>query len=258
MLLQNKSVLITGGGSGIGLAIAKAFAEKGARITLAGRNEERLQQAVAELPGANYIVADVTSAEDTTRLIQQVKKIYGGLDILVNNAGVSAGQNPASDTIYEQSKYEMEINFFAVLRLTQQFLPILKESGDAAIINIQSVLSYVPAVGSATYSASKAALHSYSQSLRLHLELQGDAIKVFEVFPPLTDTGMAKRFTADKLTPEEVAADIVAGVEANNYAIRNGKTKDVYQLVRKSPEEALAALNSLMGVKAVAPAVQKS
>ncbi|KAA2239323.1 SDR family NAD(P)-dependent oxidoreductase [Chitinophaga agrisoli] len=250
MNIENKTALITGGGSGIGLAIATAFAAKGARIILTGRNEAKLKDAVATLSNASYIVADVANATDVARLVQRVKELYGKLDILVNNAGISNGQLPDSATIYELGKEEMDINFLSILRLNQLFLPLLKESGDAAIVNIQSVLSYVPSLISVTYSATKAALHSYSQSLRLFLEQQGHAIKVFEVFPPLTETAMAKRIDAAKLTPEEIGNDVAAGVESDTFAIRSGITKDVYKAVLQSPETALLAINGMLDAKA--------
>ncbi len=249
MNIENKTALITGGGSGIGLAIAKALAAKGARVILSGRNEDKLQKAAATISNATYIAADVANATDVERLVERVKELHGGLDILVNNAGISNGQLPDSATIYEKGMEEIDINFLSVLRLTQLFLPLLKESGDAAIVNIQSVLSYVPSLASVTYSASKAALHSYSQALRLLLEKQGHAIRVFEVFPPYTDTDLIKHITADKLTPAEVAADTVNGIENNQYAIRNGITKNVYTSFLQSPEQTLLVLNDMAGVR---------
>jgi len=245
MKIQNKKVLVTGGGRGIGLSIAKAFAEKGNQVILAGRNEETLKTAVASLKDASYIVADVSSEADVRRLVQKIGDVYGGLDILVNNAGVGNPQ-PLDNSagIYETAKYEMEINYFGVLRLTELLLPFLKKSKEAAIINIQSIVSYVPFANIATYSATKAALHSYSQSLRLVLEKSNPHIKVFEVFPPFVDTDLTKGFEVDKLSPAEVAQDIIVAVENNQFAIRNGMTKDLYRAFHQAPEEALKQLNA--------------
>lgn len=245
MNIQNKKVLVTGGGSGIGFAIAKAFADKGNQVILFGRTEDRLKAAVAQLPNASYIVGDVTSENDVLQLVKQVKENYGSLDILVNNAGTGRPQPlDASQGIYETAKFEIEINYLSVLRLTELLLPVLKASKEAAIINIQSIVSYVPNTFLATYSATKAALHSYSQSLRLVLQQSAPHVKVFEVFPPYVDTDLAKGIEADKLAPSEVADDITQAVENELYAVRNGKTKDLYQLFRQSPEEALKVLNT--------------
>lgn len=245
MNIQNKKVLVTGGGSGIGFAIAKAFADKGNQVILFGRTEDRLKAAVAQLPNASYIVGDVTSENDVLQLVKQVKENYGSLDILVNNAGTGRPQPlDASQGIYETAKFEIEINYLSVLRLTELLLPVLKASKEAAIINIQSIVSYVPNTFLATYSATKAALHSYSQSLRIVLQQSAPHVKVFEVFPPYVDTDLAKGIEADKLAPSEVADDVIHAVENELYAVRNGKTKDLYQLFRQSPEEALKVLNT--------------
>jgi len=245
MNIQNKKVLVTGGGSGIGFSIAKAFADKGNQVILFGRTEDRLKAAVAQLPNASYVVGDVTNEKDVLELVKQVKENYDGIDILVNNAGTARLQPlDASVNIYDTAKFEIEINYLSVLRLTELLLPTLKARKEAAIINIQSIVSYVPNAFIATYSATKAALHSYSQSLRLTLEKSAPNVKVFEVFPPFVDTDLTKGFEANKLTPAEVADDIIRSLESDSYAVRNGITKDLYQLFRQSPEEALISLNN--------------
>jgi len=245
MNIQNKKVLVTGGGSGIGFSIAKAFADKGNQVILFGRTEDRLKAAVAQLPNASYVVGDVTNEKDVLELVKQVKENYDGIDILVNNAGTARLQPlDASVNIYDTAKFEIEINYLSVLRLTELLLPTLKARKEAAIINIQSIVSYVPNAFIATYSATKAALHSYSQSLRFTLEKSAPNVKVFEVFPPFVDTDLTKGFEANKLTPAEVADDIIRSLESDSYAVRNGITKDLYQLFRQSPEEALISLNN--------------
>jgi uncharacterized oxidoreductase len=246
MKVQNKTILITGGGSGIGFAIAQAFQGKGNRLILAGRNESRLKAAASQLLKTTYVVCDITNEKDIQQLVQKIKNEFGGIDILVNNAGVVLPQSLVDSTdIYEKAKYEIDINFLSVIRLTEKLLPSLVERNEAAIINIQSIVSYLPALNIATYSASKAALHSYSQALRLALETTTPHVKVFEVFPPYVDTEMAKGIEAEKLQPEEVAQDILYAVEHEEYAIRNGKTKNLYESFLQSPEDALRALNSV-------------
>ena len=245
MNTQNKKILVTGGGRGIGLSIAKAFAaQKGNQLILVGRSEETLKTAITKVPNSSYIVGDVSDEKDVENIVRVVKELHGGLDILVNNAGVGSPKPLVNSTdIVTTARYEMEINYFSVLRLTEQLLPILQKSKEAAIINIESIVSYAPNVNIATYSATKAALHSYSQSLRWALQKEGSQVKIFEVFPPFVDTDLTKGFEADKLSPDEVAKDIIEALEKNEYAIRNGGTKDLYQLFRQSPEEALKALN---------------
>lgn len=246
MNINNKKILVTGGGTGIGLAIAKAFSGNGNEVILAGRREEVLKAATAQIENSSYIVADVTDEHSIGNLVRQVKETYGGLDILVNNAG-SANPQPLDieSGIYKKAKFEMELNYLSVLRLTEALLPVLKQSNEAAIINIESIVSYVPGKDLATYSATKAALHSYSQSLRLTLEEGNPIVKVFEVFPPFVDTDLTKNIDAEKLTPEEIASDLMTAVADDNYTVRSGKTKQLYEFFRQSPEGALKALNGI-------------
>jgi uncharacterized oxidoreductase len=245
MNTQNKKILITGGGTGIGFSIAKSFAGNGNRLILVGRREEKLKEAVAKLPQTSYLVADVTNEKDVLKIAQYVKN-FGGLDILVNNAGSANPQQlDAPAGIYEKAKFEMELNYLSVLRLTEQLLPFLKESKEAAIINIESIVSYLPNANIATYSATKAALHSYSQSLRLVLEKSNPHIKVYEVFPPFVDTDLTKGFDTDKLSPDEVAQDLINALAKEEYAVRNGQTKELYQYFHQAPEQALKALNGI-------------
>jgi uncharacterized oxidoreductase len=246
MNTENKTILITGGGTGIGFSIAKKLSGKGNSIVLAGRREDKLKSAAAQLPNASYVVADVTKEADVENLVQQVKKQFGGLDILVNNAGVvTAYPLDSEDGVYEKAKFEMDLNYLSVVRLTEKLLPLLKASKDAAIINIESIVSYLPATVIATYSATKAALHSYSQSLRLVLQKTNPSVKVFEVFPPFVDTDMTKDFTADKLSPDEVALDIYNALQHNDYSVRPGSTKEVYQSFLQSPEVTLKKFNGV-------------
>lgn len=244
MNTSNKTVLVTGGGSGIGFAIAQAFASRGNQLILAGRSEDRLKKAVALIPGASYIVSDVTDAASVKHLASTVEEKFGQLDILVNNAGTGRPQSiVASEGIYDSARFEMETNYLSVLRLNELLLPLLKQSPEAAIINIQSIVSYLPSVTLATYSATKAALHSYSLALRLALSVSHPNIHVFEVFPPFVDTDLTKDFDTEKLSPNVVAEDILHAVESDQYAVRNGSTNDFYQFFRQSPEAALMALN---------------
>jgi uncharacterized oxidoreductase len=246
MNIENKTILITGGGTGIGFSIAKKLSGKSNNIILAGRREDKLKEAVAQLSGATYVVADVTKEADVENLVQQVKSQFGGLDILVNNAGVATAYPLDSEAgVYEKAKFEMDLNYLSVVRLTEKLLPLLKASKDAAIINIESIVSYLPATVIATYSATKAALHSYSQSLRLVLQKTNPSVKVFEVFPPFVDTDMAKGFDAEKLSPDEVAQDIYNALQTNDYAVRPGRTKEVYQSFLQSPEVTLKQFNGI-------------
>jgi len=148
------------------------------------------------------------------------------------------------DESQDKGKQEMLINFFAVLDLVNLFLPGLKAKGNTAIVNVSSALAYVPSIYAATYCASKAALHSYTQALRYQLEKDGANIKIFEVFPPLTDTDMTTSFDAPKIAPEIIASDLVNAFLTDQFSIRSGPTEDLYQAMLASPENALLILNN--------------
>jgi uncharacterized oxidoreductase len=179
--------------------------------------------------------------------VKQVKNKFGGLDILVNNAGTGIYNPLDSDSgkVYENAKFEMELNYLSVVRLTERFLPFLKASKEAAIINIESIVSYLPSLAIPTYSATKAALHSYALALRLTLEASNPHIKVFEVFPPFVDTDLTKAFDTDKLSPDEVAQDLYDALLKDEYAVRNGRTKEVYPAYRQAPEVVLKQFNGI-------------
>ncbi|WP_306350608.1 SDR family oxidoreductase [Flavobacterium sp. '19STA2R22 D10 B1'] len=244
MNVEHKKIVITGGGSGIGLAMAKIFSEKGNQVIITGRNEEKLKKAIQTLKNTTYVVSDVSKEADVEQLVQKIKNEHQGIDILINNAGVLTPQGPdEGDDLLKNARYEMEVNYFSVVRLTQVLLPLLKESKEAAIVNVASVLSYLPLANVATYSASKAALHSYSQSLRTVLGQKGFSIKVFEVFPHFTETEMTEGLDIPMMSSEAVAQDVLEGLENDLYAIRNGQTKDIYQMMLKSPEDTLRLIN---------------
>lgn len=246
MKTTNNTVLITGGGSGIGLAIAKKFAENGNRVIITGRNENRLQQAAATLENVTAIACDVTDPAAAGQLIEQLKKEFGGINILVNNAGIMlpAELTENSDAVANARK-EFEINFFSVLDLNQRFLPLLAANEEAAIINVSSGVAFTPILGIATYSASKAAAHNYTQTLRMSLELATPQIKVFEVMPGYVDTDMTAGSTAAKVPASLVADQLFTGLENNQYEIHNSDTLDVYPLYLTSPDMAIRKFNGL-------------
>ncbi|MFD2571926.1 SDR family oxidoreductase [Spirosoma soli] len=245
MKTTDNTVLITGGGSGIGLAIASALAQKGNRIIITGRNEAKLKAAAATLPNTTPIVSDITNADDVDQLIKQINADFGGIDILVNNAGTAfAYQLSATADAYGKAKQEMEVNYFSIIRLTEKLLPTLAEKEESAIVNISSVAAFVPIQFIATYSATKAALHAYTQTLRLTLEQTTPTLKVFEVFPPFVATEMTKGLTIPMLPPSAVADDLLAGLAQDQFEIKTGATKDMYQHYLSSPEAAVRTYNS--------------
>lgn len=245
MKTYENTVLITGGGSGIGFETAKLFSQRSNIVILVGRNEEKLKAATVKLNNAHYIVADVTKEEDVTRLVETVKAEFSGLNILMNNAGRVFLHN-VSDSVNAPvfAREEMETNYFATVNLTNKLLPLLKKQPKAAIVNVSSIVALAPSLGLPTYSASKAALHSYTQALRL--SLAHSDVKVFEVLPPLVDTEFASGISSDKkISPQHVAEDLVYSIEMDSYEVHVASTKKLYDSFLSQADKAVFALNEL-------------
>jgi uncharacterized oxidoreductase len=244
MNISNKTVLITGGGSGIGLAIAKTLSEKGNRVVIVGRNETKLLRAAEQLPGISTIACDITNGADVTRLVQQVQAEFGNLSVLINNAGqASAYQLTTGSNAFSKASAEIATNYLAMIRLTELLLPVLSHQPEAAVVNVSSIVAFAPSVAIPTYSASKAAVHSYTQALR-HTLAKTTNIRVFELMPPLVDTEFSAEIGgAEGIPPQQVAAELLAGLEQDTPEIHVGNTAGFYAFSRTSPAEAFASLN---------------
>jgi uncharacterized oxidoreductase len=245
MELNGKTVLITGGASGLGLESAKQFLQKGANVIICGRNQKKLDSAKKLLPAVTIINCDVADVESSKLLFNQIKAL-GGIDILYNNAGV--GTQPlnlamANEKHFEDAAYEMNINYLGVIRLNNLFMDMLKSRKEAAIINTTSVLSYLPAILAPTYSATKAALRFYTESLRKHFEIIGSSVKVFELLPPLVETDMTEGLDEKKMSAQDVIAALVSAIAKNQYTVRVGATKVLYMMNRFFPKLAFNLLN---------------
>jgi uncharacterized oxidoreductase len=222
------TVLITGGATGIGFAIAKKFHAAGNRVILVGRSQEALSKALAALPGAQTQLADVALAADRAKLVAN----FPDVTVLVNNAGVQFNDTIAASTP-ASIEYELNVNFTAPVLLAQAFLPLLAQQKSAAIINISSGLALVPKQSASIYCAAKAAMHSFSKTLRWQLE--GSNIRVFEVLPPLVDTAMTAGRGKGKISADTLANEFWAGFIADQFEIRIGKAKLLAVINRIAP-----------------------
>ncbi|RYZ30497.1 MAG: SDR family NAD(P)-dependent oxidoreductase [Sphingobacteriales bacterium] len=235
---SGNTILITGGSAGIGLALATLLSEQGNHVIITGRNKEKLEAVTASLPNTDAIVSDVTSGADTENLVDQIKSKHPRLNVVINNAGNAYLYDLGNSTdAFDLAGKEMLTNYLSVIRLNEKLLPVLKSQPQAAIVNVSSIVAYVP--GSlATYSASKAALHSYTQSLRIALE--ESSVKVFELMPPLVDTEFSSLIGGKNgISPLAVADTFLEGFTSDNLEIRVGQTADLYRLFLSSPETAL-------------------
>ena len=224
-------VLVTGGATGIGFALAKKFHTAGNRVILVGRSGSTLARAAAALPGALTRIADISIASDRACLVSEFPEIT----VLVNNAGIQIN-TPIIELAPETIEYEHNVNFLAQVLLSRAFLPNLIQHESAAIVNVTSGLALVPKEVAAMYCASKAALHSFSKALRWQLE--DTSVRVFEVLPPLVDTAMTAGRGKGKITPAQLAQAFWQGFQNDRFEMLIGKTKLLYIINRLLPSVA--------------------
>jgi len=182
-------ILITGGASGIGLAFASRLVKAGNRVIVCGRREEQLALAKKEVPELITLRADVGTEEERVALFGKISKDFPDVNVLMNNAGIQNHIPPVTEAQdWARYKAEIAINYEAPVHLCLLFTPFLMKKADAAIINVTSGLSFVPMANIMGYSATKAALHSFTLSLR-H-QLRTSSIKVIEIVPPAVNTDL--------------------------------------------------------------------
>ncbi|QOG07391.1 SDR family NAD(P)-dependent oxidoreductase [Aureimonas sp. OT7] len=249
MNFSKATILITGGNSGIGRGLAEALAALGAKVIITGRNKDRLDEVIGGNPGMSGYQLDVTSADDIQAFAEKLIEEHPDLNAVVHNAGILPYENVLAE------RYDLEIvdkvfltNLYAPIRLTAALLPHLRSKPEAAIVTVSSGLAFVPLASASAYSASKAAIHSWSQSLR-H-ELRGTNISVVEIAPPLVATELTpgqsnnphamplKAFIAETVgllcadvTPKEV---LVQRVMPQRTAEQTGNFEKVFNLINPS------------------------
>jgi uncharacterized oxidoreductase len=244
MKSTNNKILIIGGTAGIGFEIAKLFGTNN-KIIITGRDEQRLQQAAATLNHVTAIKSDVSDAADVAKLVKLLYAEHPDLNIVINNAGKAFVYDLAADDAdgFDKASQEMQTNFLSIVRLNEKLLPLLRRQPSAAIVNVSSIVAFVPGARLATYAASKAALHSYTQSLRY--TLANTNVKVFELMPPLVDTTFSVEIDGHKgIKPVVVAEALLNSLEADHLEIRVGQTEEFYRFYLSSPEQAFIALNT--------------
>lgn len=185
--MKMKTALVTGASRGIGLAIAKAIAPSVDNLIIVAKHRETLAKAASQIKGIKLttIVADLENEKETLRLVGEVKKKSDRLDILINNAGVYIGKRFVKSSLEEINKM-INLNFTAYIVLTNQLLPLLKKGTNPQVINISSCAANAQIFGEAVYSATKAAITTFSNVLRK--ELNGENIRVTAVQPWGVDT----------------------------------------------------------------------
>jgi NAD(P)-dependent dehydrogenase (short-subunit alcohol dehydrogenase family) len=213
--MDGRAALITGGSSGIGLAIARALGEDGYRITLSARRPDKLDAAVESLTGdgleAHGVAANMAQEEDIKRVVEAHRERYGRLDVLINNAGVGIG-SAIADAETKKLDMQLDVNLRGVYLTLRECIPMLKEAGaehrKALVVNTASIAGVAGQPWLAAYSATKAGVIGLSQAA--HGELAGDGIQVTAFAPgfvdtPMTDWTKGQIDAADMIRPEDLA-----------------------------------------------------
>lgn len=227
MNITNQTVLITGGGSGIGFETARLLSEKGNHVIIVGRTADKLTAAAARLQHTTAIPCDINNEEEVNRLVQEISAKYPALSVLINNAGKAfAYTHAAGVNAADKAREEMETNYFSLIRLTEKLLPVLQQQPAAAIVNVTSIVAFSPVAIIPSYSDSKAAVHSYTLSLR-HALSQYTNIKVFELMPSAVNTEFSKEIGGERIgmPASEVAQALVDGLTTDEYEIYAGLTR---------------------------------
>ncbi len=242
MKTSGNTIFISGGSAGIGFEIAKSFQEKGNKVIINGRDADRLRTALALLPGAAGIQGDLSIENERIDIADQLKNSHPDLNIIVNNAGQASVYTLGSGlNAYENAQKEITTNYLSIIHFTELLLPLLLNKNESAIINISSIIALRPANRLPTYGASKAALHSYTTSLRESMKNYVQ-LQVYEVFPPLVNTAFSAPIGGSNgIPPQEVAEELLSALERNQYEVPVGQTKIVHAILN----EAIEKLNNL-------------
>ncbi|MDN5204142.1 SDR family NAD(P)-dependent oxidoreductase [Fulvivirgaceae bacterium BMA10] len=246
MNLSNKKVLITGGSSGIGLAFAKALSKEVKKVIICGRSEEKLNNVKAENPQLDIIRCDVSDRNDVERLHQTMTDQHPDLNMLINNAGVFQFYSfEKRNHTFEALEKEIEIDFVAPMRLIDKFLPDFMSKEEAAIVNVTSGLAFVPFSMAPVYCATKAGLHSYTESLRE--QLKNTNVSIYEMCPPLVDTPMTEKMPEakgfKKENAEELASIFVKGLRNNKLEMRPKASSQLFTLRRFMSGKSVSMIN---------------
>ncbi|HCX9611068.1 TPA: SDR family oxidoreductase [Staphylococcus aureus] len=224
-VLTDKVALVTGAGSGIGEAIATLLHEEGAKVVLAGRNKDKLQNVANQLAqdSVKVVPTDVTKKEEVDELIKIAQKTFGGLDIVIN----SAGQMLSSKiTDYQVDEWDsmIDVNIKGTLYTAQAALPTMLEQSSGHLINIASISGFEVTKSSTIYSATKVAVHTITQGLEKELAKTG--VKVTSISPGMVDTAITAAYNPTdrkKLEPQDIA-------EAVLYALTQPKHVNVNEI----------------------------
>jgi uncharacterized oxidoreductase len=224
MKITGNTILITGGGSGIGRGLAEAFHARGNQVLIAGRRRRALDEVTAANPGMEALELDINDRDGIRPFADRVARDHPGLNVLINNAGIMRPEDLTSPPAYlDDAEETIATNLLGPIRLTAALLPQLRSQPASAVLMVTSGLAFVPLAVNPTYCATKAALHSYSMSLR-H-QLRGTTTEVIEVIPPYVQTYLTGEHHASD--PRAMPLDAYIAEVMSILADRPGATEVV-------------------------------
>ena len=239
MKLSGNKILITGGGSGIGYAMAERFIEDGNTVIICGRREDALREAAGKLPAVITRQCDLSTEDERVKLYEWIAREHGDLNVLVNNAGVQNWMSVTDEDFFQRATNEITTNIEAPIHLTSLFLKL--ELLDT-IMNVTSGLSFVPFTKVPVYSATKAFFHSFTVSLQ-HL-LKSRNIEVIEIIPPALSTDLGGKGLHDHAPPvSEFIESIFAQLKEEKTALTFGFTEQMSQAGQEVFRPVFAQIN---------------
>jgi short-subunit dehydrogenase len=261
MKVQNKVILVTGGGSGMGRELVLHLLSKGARVIAIDINENALKETeslVSKKDSLKTFVVDITNKNAIEQLLKDAITAFGLVDGIINNAGIIQPFIKVNDLNYEAIERVMNINFYGTLYMIKTFLPHLLTRPEAHIVNISSMGGFLPVPGQTIYGASKAAVKLLTEGL--NSELASTNVKVTVVFPGAINTNISKNSGLDNprrspaenksvkvLSPAKAAQIIIDGMENNRYRVLVGKDAKIMDLFyRLNPKSAASLINKKM------------
>ena len=259
MKLSGNTILITGGTSGIGLELAAQLLKLDNTVLVTGRNVSKLEQTQRSLPGIHAFQSDLTNTTSIRSLFDTAIEKFPALNVLINNAGIMRSINLLDQkNSLEDIGREIETNLTGTVRMVKQFLPHLNSQDFAAIVNISSGLAFVPLPIAPIYCATKAAVHSFTQSLRV--QLHDTRIKVFELAPPMTRTPLfAGEIHADDvkgirmMDVSKMVGQAIRALEKDRLEIRPGLSNILNLMSRIAPQFILKRLSESASTAAGIP-----
>lgn len=244
MRLDSNTILITGGASGIGFALARRFVKAGSRVIACGRRREQLEWAQRECPGLEVVACDVSVESERVALAERMAREFPALNVLINNAGIQ--QRPPSllePQDWAKHRAELETNLHAPIHLSLLFCAQLRQQPTAAIVNVSSGLAFTPIAFMPTYCATKAALHSFTISLRF--QLASSSIQVFEVVPPAVATNLGGAGLHNFGVPvDPYADDVMEKLAGHQLEFGYHYSEAARNLSRQELDARVAAMNA--------------